>query len=157
MFKLNQLRNTTKERKARKRVGRGTGSGIGKTCGRGEKGAGARAGYTRRLGYEGGQFRTFMKLPIRGFSNFNFRHTFETINLGQIEALFEDGETVNYDSLKAKGFLNGPEKEVKILGNGTLTKKVKIEVHAISASARDKLQKAKIPLTLLNTSVNSEE
>lgn len=155
MFKLNQLRNTTKYRKTRKRVGRGTGSGVGKTCGRGEKGAGARAGYTRRLGYEGGQFRTFMKLPIRGFSNFNFRRTYETINLGQIEALFNDGETVCYDSLKKRGFLSGQQREIKVLGDGTLTKKVKLEVHAISANARDKLQKAKIPVTVLSDSENA--
>jgi large subunit ribosomal protein L15 len=73
MTTLGTLKNTTFYRKSVKRVGRGPGSGKGKTCGRGEKGAGARAGYKSRQGYEGGQFRTFMKLPIRGFNNERFR------------------------------------------------------------------------------------
>ena len=85
MFKLHSLKNTTKERKPRKLLGRGIGSGLGKTCGRGEKGAGSRSGYTRRYGYEGGQFRMFMKIPIRGFSNVRFQHRLTSVNLSQID------------------------------------------------------------------------
>lgn len=151
MISLNNLKDVSRERKKRKRVGRGIGSGVGKTCGRGEKGAGSRSGYKRRLGYEGGQFRLYMKLPIRGFSNARFRTEYEVINLGQINALFEDGDHVTMETLKEKGFLqgNGKVKGIKILGDGEILKKVKIEVSAISSSAQDKLQKAKIPVEIL--------
>ena len=148
MHKLNNLKNTTKVIKARRRVGRGIGSGVGKTCGRGEKGAGARSGYKRRLGYEGGQFRTFMKLPIRGFSNARFRKRLDSINLGQIEKLYADGETVNVETLRSHGFINGKSHGLKILGEGELTKKVTIEADKISSSAKDKLQKANISFSL---------
>lgn len=149
MMKLNNLKDVSRERKKRKRVGRGVGSGIGKTCGRGEKGAGSRSGYKRRLGYEGGQFRLYMKLPIRGFSNARFSQELEVVNLSQINAMYEDGETVNAQTLSEKGFLRGRIRGVKILGNGELTKKVKIETTAISSSAQDKLQKAKISVEIV--------
>lgn len=148
MLTLESLKNSTRPRKKVKRVGRGLGSGLGKTCGRGEKGAGARAGYKRRLGYEGGQFRTFMKMPIRGFNNARFRKTFEGVNLDQIDAAFEDGEIVNFESLSQRGFFKGRNVLVKVLGNGELTKKVEINVDAISESAKMKLQKAKIPFSI---------
>src|ERR1700722_9843332 len=99
MTALESLQDTSRKRKKRIRVGRGLGSGLGKTCGRGEKGAGSRSGYKRRYGYEGGQFRMFMKMPIRGFNNFNFRMAYEPINLAQIEELFEDGDIVSIDTL----------------------------------------------------------
>lgn len=148
MIALNQLEDTSRTRKKCKRVGRGPGSGMGKTCCRGQKGAGARAGYRRRYGYEGGQFRLFMKLPIRGFSNANFRKEYCTINLGQIEKLFDDGETVNTISLKERGYFSGSVYGLKILGNGELTKKVTIEADAISESAKEKLEKGKVSFTL---------
>lgn len=149
MFTLNNLKNCCKVRKSVKRVGRGLGSGLGKTCGRGEKGAGSRSGYKRRHTYEGGQFRMFMKMPIRGFSNYNFRVVYEPINLDQIEATFHDGETVNIASLKDRGFFKGRSLLLKILGTGDLTKKVTIEAHAISASAKEKLNQAKISFKVL--------
>ncbi len=149
MTTLDKLKDVCRERKKRKRVGRGVGSGTGKTCGRGEKGAGSRSGYKRRLGYEGGQFRLYMKLPIRGFSNARFRREFDTVNLSQIDDMYEDGEVVNAETLIEKGFLRGKPKGVKILGNGELKKKVKIEASAISAAAQDKLQKAKISVEIV--------
>lgn len=148
MHKLNNLQNETKVTKNRRRVGRGIGSGVGKTCGRGEKGAGSRSGYKRRLGYEGGQFRTFMKLPQRGFSNARFRKRLDSINLGQIEKIYNDGETVNIETLRQHGFINGNSYGLKILGDGELTKKVTIEADKISSSAKDKLQKANISFSL---------
>lgn len=141
---LSNLKNTTQERKPRKRVGRGIGSGLGKTCGRGEKGAGARSGYKRRLGYEGGQMRLFMKLPIRGFSNERFKKKLHSVNLSDIESFYQDGETVNIETLAERGFIRGQTYGVKLLGKGTITKKVIIEVDAISDGAREKLQQAKI-------------
>lgn len=144
MFTLGSLKNTTRPRKNVKRVGRGLGSGLGKTCGRGEKGAGARSGYKRRHTYEGGQFRMFMKMPIRGFNNARFRTEYEAINLGQINKMFEDGDVVSVETLTERGFIKGRNVLVKILGTGELTKKVKIEADAFSKSAEEKLNKAKI-------------
>lgn len=144
MVTLGTLKNTSRPRKNVKRVGRGLGSGLGKTCGRGEKGAGSRSGYKRRHTYEGGQFRMFMKMPIRGFNNARFRTEYEAVNLSQINKMFEDGETVSVETLTERGFIKGRNVLVKILGNGELTKKVKIEADAFSKSAEEKLNKAKI-------------
>lgn len=141
---LHTLKNTTRPTKARKRVGRGIGSGLGKTSGRGEKGAGSRAGYKRRYGKEGGNMPLFMKLPIRGFSNFRFRREYDVINLEQLNERFEDGETVSIQTLKERGFISGKTHGVKLLGSGELTKKLKIRVQAISDSVREKLTKAKV-------------
>lgn len=144
MVNLHELKDTNRTRKPRKRVGRGQGSKLGKTCGRGEKGAGSRSGYKRRWGKEGGNMPLFMKIPIRGFSNARFRLAYETINLDQIDAIFKDGDVVNEESLKEHGFISGKGKGVKILGKGELKKKVKIHVHALSETAREKLTQAKI-------------
>jgi large subunit ribosomal protein L15 len=148
MTSLSSLKNSSRQPRSSKRVGRGPGSGKGKTCGRGEKGAGARAGYKRRWGYEGGQFRTFAKLPIRGFSNARFRQAFDIINLEQINALYENGEVVNVQTLTARGFISGHSYGIKILGNGELHKQVTIEADAVSHGAREKLHKVKVSLTL---------
>jgi large subunit ribosomal protein L15 len=148
MITLESLKDSSRPRKKKKRVGRGVGSGAGKTCGRGTKGEGARSGTKQRLTYEGGQFRLFMKTPERGFSNVKFQKKLDVINLDQIEAMFQEGETVNIDSLKKKGFLNGHSNGLKILGNGILNKKVKIQAVAVSDSAKEKLQKAKIEFEL---------
>jgi large subunit ribosomal protein L15 len=148
MTSLSSLKNVTRDKPRSKRVGRGPGSGKGKTCGRGEKGAGARSGYKRRYGYEGGQFRTFMKLPIRGFNNAAFRFALDTINLGQIEALYEEGEVVNKKTLIERGFISRNSNGIKILGNGDLQKKVKIEADAASHGARKKMHEGKLSLVL---------
>lgn len=140
MTTLSTLCNVSRPKKNRTRIGRGPGSGLGKTCGRGQKGAGARAGYKRRYGYEGGQFRTFMKMPIRGFSNAPFTRRFAAINLGQINELFEDGEVVSAQTLFEKGFIRCPKEKVKLLGNGTLQKKVTFKVDAVSEGAKEKLR-----------------
>jgi large subunit ribosomal protein L15 len=149
MIELNSLSNTSRPKKKYKRVGRGIGSGLGKTCGRGEKGAGARSGWKSRLGYEGGQMRLFMKLPERGFSNERFRKRMHTINLADLEAAFEDGDHVTIESLARLGFIRGRTFGVKLLGKGKVTKKLKIEVDAISASAQAKLQENQIEVTIL--------
>jgi len=144
MLTLGSLKNTTRPRKSVKRVGRGLGSGLGKTCGRGEKGAGARSGYKRRHTYEGGQFRMFMKMPIRGFSNARFGTEYETINLSQINSMFEEGDVVSVDTLKQNGYIKKRNVLLKVLGNGELKKKVEIEADAFSKSAEEKLNRAKI-------------
>ncbi len=149
MFDLSTLSNDARGRQSRRRVGRGQGSGLGKTCGRGEKGAGSRSGYKRRYTYEGGQFRTHMKLPIRGFSQARFRKPLHVINLGQIEEIFQDGETVNLATLRQKGFISGESHGVKILGDGEISRKVNLEVNAASKSAQEKIQSAGLKLKLL--------
>lgn len=148
MITLGNLKNSTRPGKRYKRVGRGPGSGLGKTCGRGEKGAGSRSGYKRRYSYEGGQFRLFMKLPIRGFSNARFRKPLDVVNLDQIDRMFNEGEVVNAKTLAERGFISGPTHGIKILGNGELKKNVTIQAKAVSNSAREKLQKAKVEVTI---------
>lgn len=150
-MKLHSLTNPTKKTKSRKRVGRGIGSGLGKTSGRGEKGAGSRSGSKRRLTYEGGQFRLFMKLPTRGFSNKRFQTRLDVINLEQIDNLFSDGEEVNLNSLREHGYISGKSHGIKILGHGQLTKRVAIKADAITEGAKEKLQKAKIDFEILAT------
>lgn len=148
MTTLHQLNNSTRIGKKTKRLGRGTGSRQGKTCGRGHKGQGARSGYRRRYGKEGGQLPLYRKLPTRGFNNARFQNEWIAVNLDQIEQMYQDGETVNAETLKDHGFFTGQIDGIKILGNGTLTKKVTIEVDAISEGAKQKLTQAKIAFTI---------
>ena len=140
MTSLNELTNTHRPSKSKRRVGRGSGSGHGKTSGRGQKGAGARSVYKRRLTYEGGQFRLFMKLPIRGFSNHRFSTRYHVINIGMLDKMFEDGATISEQVLRERGYVTGKSAGVKLLGQGELTKKFTIQVQAASQSAQDKVQ-----------------
>ena len=150
MSSLSSLKDTSRAKSKHKRCGRGMGTGKGKTSGRGQKGQGARSGYKRRYGKEGGQFPLYRKLPTRGFTRGKFRQEYDVINLDQIEMLYNDGEEVNVKSLQERGFIDNPSKKgLKILGNGNLTKKVSIHAHSVSTSAREKLQKAKIALSLV--------
>jgi len=149
MTTLHTLKNTHREEKTPKRRGRGQGSKLGKTCGRGEKGQGARSGAKRRWGNEGGNFPLYRKLPCRGFSNARFRVAYDVINLGQIDEVYKDGEVVNLETLTERGFVSGRTDGIKLLGNGELKKKVSIEVDALSDTAREKLAKAKIPVKLI--------
>jgi large subunit ribosomal protein L15 len=149
MTTLNNLSNPSKPAKRCRRVGRGTSSGVGKTCGRGVKGAGARSGYKRRHTYEGSGVRLFQRLPQRGFSRGRFQKKLDGINLGDLDRVFADGETVNRDSLVQKGFIDHNSHGVKILGNGRLSRKITaFEVDAISASARAQIEAAGISLTV---------
>ena len=124
--------------KARKRVGRGRGTGHGKTCGRGHKGANSRAGATRLSLSEGGQMPLFRRLPKRGFSNFNFADRYEIVNVCQLER-FEEGAEVGVDQLVAAGLVDKAKSKVKVLGNGALTKKLKVSAHKFSRSAQEKI------------------
>lgn len=144
MNTLANLTDTNPGKKTRKRVGRGPGSGLGKTSRRGQKGQGARSGYKRRHGQEGGQVPLYRKMPTRGFSNAQFRRALTCINLGQIERMFENGETVTQETLRQKGWISGKCHGIKILAEGELTKSVTIEADAYSASARKKLEAGKI-------------
>ncbi len=119
------------------RRGRGHGSGNGKTAGKGHKGQKARSG-AKRVGFEGGQMPLYRRLPKRGFTNRN-RRELEAINLSALE-VFEDGAEVTVDALLEKGIIKSPKDGVKILGNGTLTRKLNVKVNAYSALAREKIE-----------------
>ena len=132
-MKLHELQYTEGARKARKRVGRGTSSGTGKTAGRGQKGQGARSGGGKKPGFEGGQTPLFMRLPKRGFTNFN-RIEYAIVNLEQLNS-FEAGATVCPQTLKEAGIIKKELNGVKVLGNGKLEKAITVKAHKFSKSA----------------------
>src|SRR2546430_1150936 len=145
------------ERKDRKRVGRGLGSGKGRYSGRGIKGQKSRAGsHAMRAGFEGGQMPLYMRTAkLRGNTSKDampvgpFRTSTQPVNLRDLEARFDAGEEVTPEALKAKGLIRSIRKDVKLLGNGDLTKKLTITVHGASATAREKVETAGGTLTLL--------
>jgi large subunit ribosomal protein L15 len=124
-----------------KRLGCGESSGHGKTSGKGHKGQKARSGGSIRLGFEGGQMPLIRRIPKRGFNNTAFKVTYAPVNLGDVEKLDLSG-VIDEKSLRKAGIVNGRWDGVKILGGGDLTKKLSLKVDAISASAREKIEKA---------------
>jgi large subunit ribosomal protein L15 len=127
--------------RARKRLGRGPGSGHGKTAGRGHKGRGSRAGGNTPPGYEGGQMPLQRRLPKHGFHN-PFRQEFSIVNLGQLEERFDAGAVVDGEALRAKGLVRGLKRPIKVLANGTLTKSLTVKANKFSAAAIERLQSA---------------
>ena len=126
-----------------KRVGRGSSSGLGTTAGKGNKGQRSRSGKgTPYVGFEGGQMPLYRRIAQRGFSNSPFKKEFAIINLVDLEAKYADGETVNRTSLKEKGLVGKIVDGIKVLGNGEISKKLTVEVEKISASAKEKIEKA---------------
>jgi large subunit ribosomal protein L15 len=125
--------------KKRKRLGRGKGSGHGKTCGRGHKGCGSRPGSSTRLTYEGGQMPLFRRLPKRGFNNYNFSKRYEVVNISQLERIFDDGAAINVQELATAGLVDSFKSKVKVLGDGELTKKLTVTAHKFSKSAEQKI------------------
>ena len=138
-MKLNSISPLPGSTKTRKRVGRGHGSGLGKSAGRGDKGAGQRSGFKRRAWFEGGQMPLARRLPMRGFHNL-FKKDFQIVNINRIEAL--GLKEVNAQILKEKGLIRSALKPVKILGNGDLNKKVHITATVFSKSAKQKIEEA---------------
>lgn len=132
-MKLHELQYTEGARKTRKRVGRGTSSGTGKTAGRGQKGQGARSGGGKKPGFEGGQTPLFMRLPKRGFTNFN-RVEYTIVNLEQLN-IFNAGDVVNSKTLKDAGIIKKELDGIKILGNGILEKSLTVQARKFSKSA----------------------
>ncbi|MBQ2126433.1 MAG: 50S ribosomal protein L15 [Bacteroidaceae bacterium] len=139
-MKLNNLKPAEGAVKARKRIGRGTGSGRGGTSTRGHKGAKSRSGYSKKIGFEGGQMPLQRRVPKYGFKNIN-RVEYKAINLSTLQALAESKslETVNIATLIAAGFVSSNQL-VKILANGTLTAKLTVEAHAFSAKAVEAIE-----------------
>ena len=139
-MKLNELRATPGAMQDAKRIGRGHGSGNGKTAGKGHKGQKARAGHGFRPGFEGGQMPLTRRIPKRGFNNI-FAKPLEAVNVSVLEK-FEDGAVVTANDLLDKGILSKCEYGVKILGEGSLTKKLTVQASAFSASAKAKIEEA---------------
>ncbi|AJA90306.1 50S ribosomal protein L15 [Borreliella chilensis] len=137
MFNLLKPKGASKRRKI---IGRGPGSGLGKTSGRGQKGQRAR-NTSPRLGFEGGQTPLYRRLPRRGFSNNDYKLEYAIVNLGDIDKKFKDGQVVNYDTLLENKLIRKKNKRIKILSNGKFTKKIPFEVSKISKSAESLVTK----------------
>lgn len=127
-------------RKTKKRLGRGMASGLGKTAGRGHKGQYARSGHKHKPGFEGGQMRLIRRLPKRGFKNIG-RREFVPVNVAALDG-FDNGAEVTPEVLRAKGLAKGISDGVKILGTGSLGKKLTVKAHAFSAEAKAKIEAA---------------
>ena len=138
-MKLHELEKNLGATSARKRVGRGSGSGLGKTSGKGQKGQNSRSGGGVRASFEGGQLPLYRRLPKRGFSNYEFKTTYAVVNVGDLN-LFEDGTLVTPALLKEVGLANKELDGIKVLGNGSLEKKLTIQAHKFSKSAVEKIE-----------------
>ncbi|HLI82627.1 MAG TPA: 50S ribosomal protein L15 [Bryobacteraceae bacterium] len=136
---LSSLKPPAGQKKGRKRIGRGMGSGHGKTATRGHKGQHAGTGFSLMRGFEGGQMPLHRRLPKRGFTNI-FKKQFTIVNLGRLEKL--EGDTFSIDRLLELGIVKKPGEAVKVLGAGQLTRKITVEAHQFSKSALEKIQKA---------------
>lgn len=139
---LNNLKPAAGSKFARKRVGRGPGSGNGKTAGRGNKGAQSRSGYSYKRGFEGGQMPLHRRVPKRGFNNADFRTEYEVVNLDQLEARFDAGATVTPEALRAAGLIGGRDPRVKVLARGEVSKALTVQAHKFSGKAAEKIAAA---------------
>ena len=141
-MKLHELKNVKGAIHRKKRVGCGEGGGHGKTSGRGGKGQSARSGSSIRPGFEGGQMPLYRKLPHRGFNQFNFRTEIAILNVGDLSGLDASVREVSALTLAAAGLIRSGEKAVKILGDGELTRAIKVTTAKFSESAKAKIEKA---------------
>lgn len=140
-MKLNEVNQGIQKNKKARRIGRGTGSGHGKTAGRGHKGQKSRAGYSRRPAFQGGAMPLVRRVPKRGFNN-RWGLIIVTINVDDLEKAFQAGDEVSPETLRAKSLAKHRYDELKILGDGALTKKLTVSAHRFSASAREKIEHA---------------
>ena len=140
-MELNSLTNTPGARERRKRVGRGCGSGMGKTSCKGQKGQQSRKGHKHKLVFEGGQMPLMRRLPKRGFNNARFNDKALGVNVSDLEKCFEAGAEVTVETLSKAGFADNKKPLIKVLGNGELTKKLTVKVPC-SAAAKEKIEKA---------------
>ena len=140
-MKLNELKKNEGATFRKKIVGRGSGSGLGKTSGRGQKGQNARSGGGVSPVFEGGQLPLYRRLPKRGFSNHDFKTVYAVINLSDLN-VFNDGDVVTPALLKEKGIVKKQLNGIKVLGNGTLEKKLTIQAHRFSSSALRKIEES---------------
>lgn len=134
--------------KKKRILGRGSGSGRGTTAGKGNKGQKARSGGKTYVGFEGGQMPLYRRLAHRGFSNYPFKQEWQIVNLGEIDKRYESGETVDQSSLYKKGLVKAAL-PIKVLANGDLSKKLSFKVDGVSASAKEKIEKAGGDVTVI--------
>ena len=155
-MRLNNLKPRPGAKHRIKRLGSGESSGLGKTCGRGHKGQKSRSGGGVRIGFEGGQMPIFRRLPKKGFSNVRFATVYAITNLSDLEARFEDGATVNEETLREAGLINGRYDAIKILGSGEITKKLSVVADKVSKSAQEKIEKAGGSVSLIEKPVREK-
>ena len=139
-MKLHELKPAAGSRKTRKRVGRGPGSGTGKTAGRGSNGQKSRSGYKRRYSFEGGQMPLARRLPKRGFTNI-FRKTYRTVNVERLNS-FEAGSVIDIEAMQLAGLLRKGRAEVKVLGDGDLEVALTVRAHKFTRTAAQKIEAA---------------
>lgn len=140
-MKLHELKPNEGSVQTRKRVGRGPGSGLGKTSAKGHKGQNARSGGGVRPGFEGGQLPLFRRLPKRGFNNYEFRTEYAVVNVGDLND-FKDGSVIELKNLKESGLVKKEKDGIKILGSGELTKKLTVKANKFSSTAKEKIENA---------------
>ena len=138
---LNTLKPPKGSTHKKKRVGRGPGSGLGKTAGRGEKGQKSRSGYSRKIGFEGGQMPLHRRLPKRGFTNI-FKKRWVEISLASLDQHFESDAEITPEVLHDRGLIKKAKYDVVVLGNGEISKPLRISAHRFTKSAREKIEKA---------------
>jgi large subunit ribosomal protein L15 len=138
---LNNIRPKEGSTHKKKRVGRGPGSGLGKTAGRGNKGQKSRSGYSRKIGFEGGQMPLHRRLPKRGFTNI-FKKQWLEISLAKLEENFSAGEEITPEILHRRGLIKKAKYDLVVLGNGELTKTLNVSAHRFTKAAREKIEKA---------------
>ena len=138
---LNNLHPTPGSTHKKKRIGRGPGSGTGKTAGKGHKGQKSRSGYSQKIGFEGGQMPLQRRLPKRGFTNI-FKTKWLEVSLAKLEESFEAGDEVTPEILHERGLIKKAKHDLVILGNGDITKALKISAHRFTKNAKDKIEKA---------------
>ena len=148
-MRLHDLKPNPGAKHRRKRLGSGESSGHGKTSGKGHKGQKARSGGSLRPGFEGGQMPLHRRLPKRGFNNAAFKTVYGIINLDDLEKRFDDGAAINEKLLRGAGLVRGSLEGIKVLGRGEVKKRFHLEVDSISASAREKIEKAGGTITLI--------
>ena len=138
---LNSLKPAKGSTHKKKRVGRGPGSGLGKTAGRGEKGQKSRSGYSRKIGFEGGQMPLHRRLPKRGFTNI-FKKRWVEISLAALDQHFNADEEITPEVLHTRGLIKKAKHDVVVLGNGEVSKALRVSAHRFTKSAREKIEKA---------------
>jgi large subunit ribosomal protein L15 len=145
---LNNLRPAKGSTHKKKRVGRGPGSGLGKTAGRGEKGQKSRSGYSSKTGFEGGQMPLHRRLPKRGFTNI-FKRRWVEVSLAALDQHFGVNDEVTPEVLHARGLIKKAKHDVVVLGNGEVSKSLKVSAHRFTKSAREKIEKAGGAVTII--------
>lgn len=150
VLSLNNLHPAKGSTHKKKRVGRGPGSGLGKTSGRGEKGQKSRSGYSMKIGFEGGQMPLHRRLPKRGFTNI-FKKKWIEVSLAALEKAFADNDDVTPELMHHRGIIKKAKHDIVVLGNGDVSKSLKVSAHRFTKSAREKIEKAGGAVTVIGS------